>query len=148
MLKIYNINFIKSFLNLYKNKTDILNNFIESYNVIITNDNEKPLFSQTTRYNQFPKNKYLVTQLKNPLYKKENNIWLSKNSDSIKKKIKIILNKITKNNYDKLCIDFNNILKTVNNLDTINEINNYICNKLTNDLISLYLYKIYVRIYL
>jgi len=140
MLKIYNINFIKSFLNLYKNKTDILNNFIESYNVIITNDNEKPLFSQTTRYNQFPKNKYLVTQLKNPLYKKENNIWLSKNSDSIKKKIKIILNKITKNNYDKLCIDFNNILKTVNNLDVINEINNYICNKLTNDKEFHYIY--------
>jgi hypothetical protein len=140
MLKIYNKNFIKSYLNLYIDKTDKLDNFIENYSVIITNDNEKPLFSQTTRYNQFPKNKYIITQLKNPLYNKEKNVWLSKNSDSIKKKIKIILNKITKNNYDKLSVDFNNILNNINNISSIHEINNYICNKLTNDKEFHYIY--------
>ena len=135
MSKVFDIEHITKYLTIFKNKKKELNTFLKSYMEIINEDNLKPLFSQTTRYNQFPKNKYIVNnQLKNPLYKKNKDAWAPNNNiETLVKKIKIILNKITNSNYDKLVMEFNYIITNLYTITDIEEITKYIYNKILKD---------------
>ena len=130
-----NINDIKKYINIFNKKCNKLNNFLKSYEVIVSEDNVKPIFSQTTRYNQFPKNKYSYSNKPNPLFNINNNAWIpTKNeNECFLKKIKIILNKITPNNFDKIIINFIEIINKINDIDNIKEINKILILKIIKD---------------
>ena len=82
-------------------KIEELNDFVTMYQGLIDEDNVKPLFSQTYKYDLFPKKKiYKRLKIKNK------NAWTPNipktNIEKINKTIKIILNKITEKNYNTL----------------------------------------------
>lgn len=97
----YSSEFIFSLKDQYQSKIDDMNEFISMYDDLVNKDNLKPLFSQTYKYDLFPKKKnYKKFKMKN------SNAWgptIPKNNiEKIKKTIKIILNKITEKNYNIL----------------------------------------------
>lgn len=101
MIEIYSPEFIFSLKENYQKKVSELCEFIKMYEVLINEDNIKPLFSQTHKYDLFPKKKnYKKFKIRNK------NIWsptiAKTDKEKIKKTIKIILNKITEKNYNIL----------------------------------------------
>jgi len=110
-LRIYNYKDLLLLLDNFKDKDNNLNDFIKEYEEIIHKDKKKPLFSLTSKYSSFPKKKFErgeSTQSSN------DNNWLPSNDtfykpvievnedDKINTTIKIILNKITNDNYEKI----------------------------------------------
>ncbi len=101
MAKMYSYEYIISFKIKNQSKIDELDQFIEMYNNLINQDSIKPLFSQTYKYDLFPKKKvYKKFKIKNK------NAWVptipKTNIEKIRKIIRIILNKITEKNYNIL----------------------------------------------
>jgi hypothetical protein len=130
---IYNYKDLLKILDDYKEKDESLNNFIKEYEEIIQKDKKKPLFSLTSKYSSFPKKKFErgeSTQSSN------DNNWLPSTDtfykpvievnedDKINTNIKIILNKITNDNYEKISVElleFLKKIKTKNNLMVLSE---------------------------
>jgi len=101
MVQIYSPDFILSFQTIIKTKVHKIEDFVNTYNKLIDQDHIKPLFSQTNKYDLFPKKKsFKKFRIKNK------NVWSptipKTNNEKIKKTIKIILNKITEKNYNTL----------------------------------------------
>jgi len=132
-LRIYNYKDLLLLLDNFKDKDNNLNDFIKEYEEIIHKDKKKPLFSLTSKYSSFPKKKFErgeSTQSSN------DNNWLPSNDtfykpvievnedDKINTTIKIILNKITNDNYEKISLElleFLKKIKTKNNLIVLSE---------------------------
>ncbi len=103
MIKVYNREFIGSLKNKFIEKLLNLEDFLKSYQEIVNIDNKKPLFSPNFKPDYFTKRKNIK---KCHNLTKGNNAWTPSIPESdiekIKKNIKIILNKITKENFSIL----------------------------------------------
>ena len=93
--------FINSFKNIYKGRINNLDEFVVIYSGLVNQNNIVPLFSQTNKYDMFPKKKVY-----NKIKTRNINAWTPSipkdDIDKIKKTIKSILNKITEKNYNSL----------------------------------------------
>lgn len=99
MVAIYQPDYIFSLKDQYTNSKLDIDEFLTMYNDLINQDHIKPLFSQSNRYDLFPK--------KNKIRRyKSKDVWAPSvpktNIEKLKKTIKIILNKITEKNYGVL----------------------------------------------
>jgi len=132
-LWIYNYKDLFLLLDNFKDKDNNLNDFIKEYEEIIQKDKKKPLFSLTSKYSSFPKKKFERgdSTISSSNENNNNNNWLPPtdtfykpviqiNEDNkINSSIKMILNKITNDNYDKISVElleFLKKIKTKNNL--------------------------------
>jgi len=132
-LRIYNYKDLFLLLDNFKDKDNNLNDFIKEYEEIIQKDKKKPLFSLTSKYSSFPKKKFERgdSTISSSNENNNNNNWLPPtdtfykpviqiNEDNkINSSIKMILNKITNDNYDKISVElleFLKKIKTKNNL--------------------------------
>lgn len=101
MVQIYPPEFILSFKTVIKTTVHKIDEFLNMYNKLIDQDHIKPLFSQTNKYDLFPKKKnFKKCRINNK------NAWTptlpKTDNEKIRKTIKIILNKITDKNYNTL----------------------------------------------
>jgi len=101
MVQTYSSEFILSLKDQYQTKFDELNEFVCMYNELVSQDIVKPLFSQTYKYDLFPKKK-AYTKFRST----SNDVWVptipKNNIEKIQKTIKVILNKVTEKNYNTL----------------------------------------------
>lgn len=123
---IYDIKFILSFKNIYKEKNQELVEFVNYYNKIIKEDNIKPIFSKTDKCKSFSNN-----------IGKNENSWTphlySSPLEQIKHEIISILNKITKNNFGFLSKELICILQKHKYVEILDILVVNILNKTYND---------------
>lgn len=96
MKQIYKYEFILSLKPQYTSEIEELSDFIKHYENLLKEDSVKPIFSQTYQYEVFPKKKSYKKLKKSLICKPKTD------REIIKKTIKMILNKITENNYTVL----------------------------------------------
>ena len=116
-----------------------ISNFIKNYHLIERIDKYEPIFSSTTKYKSFPINSKRPT--KNFF---QNNKWKIKNVDTnkINQDIKLLLNKLSKNNIDKIKLELIDILLENYNENIIKIFTKELLNKIWFDeiLINEYIY--------
>jgi hypothetical protein len=97
----YSPDYIYSFQNKVTDKFDDLAEFVSLYDNLVKQDSIKPLFSQTCKYELFPKKKIFKR-----IRIKDRSVWRPTlprtDNEKMRKTIKTILNKITEKNYGVL----------------------------------------------
>ena len=89
----YTSDFILSFIPLYNNNINEINDFIKKYKLIQKENSKKPIYCQTDKYNSFNINKFHKTWCKN---------LVSTNEEKIKQIVINNFNKLSNENFDKI----------------------------------------------
>jgi hypothetical protein len=108
--RIYTVEFILSLENKYQDRilqSEVINKFVDEYKSIISQDAINPIFSLTSQYSKFPNSKIKkFKKFNNNLYIKNKDAWVPYGKVDEDKlllhSIKVILNKISHQNYNVL----------------------------------------------